>query len=171
MKARGSQERSSPSLQSLAQSPDAAKTEVDSEGSDVSYLTVLSEEHQNEQKREMDCEPKEATSPGSSGSQWKGDRPKKEETEKPTTQKTQRGPRRRWWSPGAGGSLSDLALVAPTWRWWLMLEKAAKNRRWSAKAHAAKMARRIRGSWQVDTGKSRGLGGRTWGWRQLPVMF
>ena len=81
MKARGSQERSSPSLQSLAQSPDAAKTEVDSEGSDVSYLTVLSEE----------------------------DRPKKEETEKPTTQKTQRGPRRRWWTgnqPGAGGSCS-----------------------------------------------------------------
>ena len=109
----------------------------------MSYLTVLSEE----------------------------DRPKKEETEKPTTQKTQRGPRRRWWSPGAGGSLCDLALMAPTWRWWLMLEKAAKNRKWSARLHAAKMARRIRGSWQVDTGKSRGLAGRTWGWRQLPVMF
>ena len=54
-------------------------------------------------------------------------------------------------------------------RWAHLLRRMATNRRWSSQAFAAKMARRVRRSWNVDTSKPRGLGGR-WGWREVGVF-
>ena len=51
-------------------------------------------------------------------------------------------------------------------RWAHLLRRMAANRRWSSQAFAAKMTRIIWKSWNVDTGRPRGLGGR-WGWREV----
>ena len=65
--------------------------------------------------------------------------------------------------------INALKCSPAAFQWGRFLLKIAANRKWSSIAFATKMSRRIRGSWNVDTGKPRGFGGR-WGWREIGVF-
>ena len=97
-------------------------------------------------------------------------RPTKADPAKPPEKRTPMPRKQKAMISEIAEALKTETVSAALLKWILLLEKAASNRRWSARAHAAKMGKRVRGSWQVDTGKSRGFGGRSWGWRQILVF-